>query len=105
MTAHYEQADKPQAQIAGVQGFNAFGAKEKPVDWGVVASLPAFQVFLAEQASGTPKTDSDHWIKAETHKGVQAEGSTAFYSRYCQWHEQKGMWPNETPMGKLIEEE
>lgn len=56
------------------------------VNWGRLTGLPAFDMFLAERHSGKfPGPGHD------------------LYSDYCAWHEAKGYWPNETPMGEVKE--
>jgi hypothetical protein len=83
---------KPPPIVVGVQGFVATTTKadEVPtapallIDWEALTGLPAFQMFVAEK------------------KGGEVRESPDFYAEYCDWHEAKGYWPNETPMGRLI---
>ena len=81
-----ETQDKPPTLRVGVSGFNAFEAKPaaqpERIDWLRLEGLPAFQMFLAETRQ-------------------KAQRSADFYDQYCQWHANKGYWPNETPMGEL----
>lgn len=35
----------------------------------------------------------------------QRPAPAELYADYCRWHENKGLWPNETPLGELIEKE
>lgn len=82
-------AAKPPAQGVGVEGFNAFAAKPETqapvIDWSHVCGLPAFEMFMAERhPHGEPTT-------------------RALFDEYCQWHANKGCWPNETPLGELVE--
>lgn len=81
------EAIKPPTQIAGVQGIaSAKQGISQPIqiNWGLIVELPAFQMFAAEKHSGN------------------AVVNDALYAEYCQWHEAKGYWPNETPLGELI---
>lgn len=79
---------KPPPIVVGVQGFVATRSAidETPaapaIDWARLLELPAFSMFLAE-------------------RGEPAQQTLDFYALYCQWHEAKGYWPNETPMGVL----
>ena len=81
-----ETQDKPPPLRVGVSGFNAFevklAAQPERIDWLRLEELPAFQMFLAETRQ-------------------KAQRSADFYDQYCQWHANKGYWPNETPMGEL----
>lgn len=79
---------KPETFSIGVPGFVAFEAKPDTaapaIDWQRLSGLPPFCMFLAERYQS----------------GVPAQ-SPELYSEYCQWHEAKGYWPNETPLGEI----
>ena len=81
------ESTKPPPIRVGVSGFSAFEAKPgapdgQAIDWQHLEALPAFEMFLAETRQ-------------------KAQRSAYFYDKYCLWHESKGCWPNETPMGEL----
>lgn len=82
------QTDKPEPIRVGTKGFNAFEAKSEPlspiIDWQHIAGLPPFEMFMAER-----------------HSTGDQSPSQALFDEYCQWHKNKGYWPNEDPMGRL----
>ena len=95
---------KPPTQIAGVQGIAAVPVtmneppKSTAVDWRRVVALPPFQMFAAERMRNTSGKDSQEHAADY----VQAQGGGAdVFQAYCQWHEAKGYWKNETPMGEV----
>lgn len=99
---------KPPAQVAGVQGFNAFTTpadevKQANIDWQKLAGLPPFQMFIAEHYpdkvslfNGTVNVTAN-WVKQ-----MITEKDSDLYQRYCDWHTAKGYWKGETPMGDVI---
>lgn len=98
------QKEKPPAQVAGVQGFNAFTTpademKPKPtpqVDWAKLAGLPPFAMF-AQEVYGVSSNNLTPWV-SELIKNTQ----DGIYQQYCDWHAAKGYWKGETPMGDMI---
>lgn len=104
MNTETTPAAKPSAQVAGVQGFEAFTAEpslpDKRMDWPRIVALPAFQMFMVEIHKVCPDWATSPQNYAETFSEGEMQ---AFYSEYCDWHKNKGYWPNETPCGKLIE--
>ena len=93
------QKEKPPAQVAGVQGFNAFATKHMPqVDWAKLTSLPPFEMFVLEQ-SGQTGSMAAQWV------AVQRErlSDERLYKLYSDWHKAKGYWVGETPTGEVIE--
>ena len=88
---------KPEPIRVGVQGFVAFEAKPEqppePIDWLRLCGLPPFCMF-AEERSGKPPINIHDWL--QSHRDDQS-----LYTEYCQWHEAKGYWPNETPLGEI----
>lgn len=95
---------KPPTQAAGVQGIAPVPIELTPaapekVDWRRLIGLPSFQMFADERGAGPyhgqPEREITEWLSQADRQVVFAE--------YCQWHEQKGYWPNETPYGELIE--
>ena len=79
---------KPPTQVAGVVGIppKPIELTPKPVNWGRLYGLPAFGMFVGERYGGRAP-----------------EPSPEVFADYCDWHEQKGYWPHETPMGELKE--
>lgn len=100
------QKEKPPAQVAGVQGFNAFTTPAdeiKPksmtqVDWARLAGLPPFAMF-AQEVYGVSGNNLMPWVN-ELIRNTQG----SIYQEYCDWHAAKGYWKGETPMGELIQE-
>ncbi len=97
------QKEKPPAQVAGVQGFNAFKtpvdeAKQPSIDWQKLISLPPFEMFVLEQ-SGQTGSMAAQWV------AVQRErlSDERLYKLYSDWHKAKGYWIGETPTGEVIE--
>ena len=98
------QKEKPPAQVAGVQGFNAFTTPAdelKPdsapqVNWTKLAELPPFAMF-AQEVYGVSSNNLMPWVN-ELVRNTQG----GIYQEYCDWHVAKGYWLNETPMGELI---
>ena len=97
---------KPPPQVLGVSGI-----KETPIvihdakiNWAVVAALPPFQMFLAER-DGPNQTgkNSQEWATAVAMRLGAAVGDQALFDAYAAWHEAKGYWPVETPMGQAKE--
>lgn len=85
-------AEKPPTQGVGVEGFVAFETKpaeSAPIPWGRVLGLPAFQMFMAER----------HGVTNVAGFKPQPE----LFAEYCQWHAEKGYWPDEDPLGNLKE--
>lgn len=95
---------KPPTQIAGVVGIDAHGGMgEAPIepanniDWNKLKDLPPFEMFVHEQSGFTDKGAQAEWVKNR----FDALGGDALYKLYADWHEAKGCWVNETPMGEL----
>ena len=72
--------------------------KSTAVDWRRVAALPPFQMFAAERMRNISGKDSQE--HAADYVRAQGGGADVFQA-YCQWHEAKGYWKNETPMGEV----
>ena len=98
---------KPEPIRVGVEGFNAFAAKlasapQPYVDVTRLGELPVFQMFLAErhpekkhlQMPESRIYDHQKWL-------IHALELNQLYPEYCSWHEAKGYWPNETPLGEI----
>lgn len=98
------QKEKPPAQVAGVQGFNAFTTpadEPKPksvpqVDWIKLAGLPPFAMF-AQEEYGVVSGNLTPWLN-EMFRKTQG----GIYQEYCDWHAAKGYWKGETPMGEIV---
>jgi hypothetical protein len=97
---------KPPTQVAGVVGIEAvpITMNEPParpaVDWGLVAALPPFQMFLAERAGPDPTGLNSHaWALKSAHDLAAVVGDGALFNEYAAWHGRKGYWPGETPLG------
>ena len=92
------QKEKPPAQVAGVQGFNAFATKHMPqVDWAKLTSLPPFEMFVLEQ-SGQTGSMAAQWVATQRER----LSDERLYQLYSDWHKAKGYWVGETPMGEIV---
>lgn len=96
------QKEKPPAQVAGVQGFNAFTtpvdeAKQPVIDWKKLTSLPPFEMFVLEQSGQTGSTAAQ-WVSAQRER----LGDEKLYKLYSDWHKAKGYWKQEDVYGQLI---
>ena len=95
------QEEKPPAQVAGIQGFNAFAtpadeAKQPAIYWQKLIGLPPFEMFVAEQ-SGQTGSMVAQWVSAQRER----LGDERLYQLYSDWHKAKGYWVGETPMGEI----
>ena len=96
---------KPPAQVLGVSGIEATPIiHDAKINWALVAALPPFQMFLAER-DGPNQTgkNSQEWATAVAMRLGAAVGDQALFDAYAAWHEAKGYWPNETPLGQVKE--
>ncbi len=93
---------KPPPQTLGVSGI-----AETPIvldrpktNWAQVAALPPVQMFLAER-DGPNQTgkNSQEWATGVAMRLAASVGDEALFGAYSAWHEAKGYWPGETPMG------
>ena len=97
------QSEKPPTQGVGVTGFNAdlYASDEVKIDWSLLMKLPKFQMYCVE-LSRRQHGEVELWIGGFVKDRV-IEGEKAFFQAYCDWHDQKGYWKQETPYGELIE--
>lgn len=104
-----QAAVKPPPIVVGVQGIDAsvVNTPDEPgaaIDWHHLSRLPPFQMF-AEEVFEVQGGQVD--IKAIEYILHQLTGQPGALDRlfqdYCQWHKEKGYWPKEDPMGRLIE--
>ena len=100
---------KPPTQIAGVVGnepkpIELTPAPTQRINWRAIAALPPFQMFLAER-DGPNQTgkNSQEWATEVAMRLGAAVGDKALFDAYAAWHEAKGYWPGETPMGAAKE--
>lgn len=100
---------KPPTQYAGVVGIEPkpielTPAPEQRVNWRALAALPPFQMFLAER-DGPNQTgkNSQEWATEVAMRLAASVGDEALFGAYSAWHEAKGYWPGETPMGQAKE--
>lgn len=108
------KATKPPTQVAGVEGIApkpiVLTPEPSNIDWMRIVNLPPFQMFAVERAYLSQG-------ELEILTGVQGPNAmrvmqnlvfragndiNALYDDYCQWHRDKGYWPNESPLGQLI---
>lgn len=92
---------KPPTQTAGVTGIDShkpMGSDPQPnVDWFKLVDLPAFEMFVAEQSGLTNGVTMSNWVKERR----ATLSDSVLYDQYASWHESKGLWCNETPLGQL----
>jgi len=72
----------------------------KQVNWRRVAQLPPFQMFAQESASNRSDKDAETFAFEFAVHQANKHGDEAAFEVYAAWHEKKGCWPNETPMGE-----
>ena len=110
---------KPPTQTAGVAGIAAIPIvitpeqKEQTIDWAKLCELPTFQMFAIERepslngAFEYVRGENDSvalWEKCEPlNAWLTSHEPEDLYKQYCAWHAAKGHWPNETPMGDIID--
>ena len=97
---------KPPTQTAGVNGIDAHGGMgEAPtkqpfqqyVDWQKLINLPAFEMFVFEESGQQAGASASEWVSNRR----STMGDDVLYRLYESWHERKGLWPNETPTGRI----
>lgn len=97
---------KPPPQVLGVSGIaeQPIVIHDPKINWALVAALPPFQMFLAER-DGLNQTgkNSQEWATEVAMRLAAAMGDKALFDAYAAWHEAKGYWPGETPMGAAKE--
>ena len=97
---------KPPPQVLGVSGIaeQPIVIHDAKINWAMVAALPPFQMFLAER-DGPNQTgqNSQQWATGVAMRLAASVGDDALFDAYAAWHEAKGYWPNETPMGQVKE--
>lgn len=95
---------KPPPQVLGVSGIaeQPIIIHDARINWALVAALPPFQMFLAER-DGPNQTgkNSQEWATGVALKMAAAVNDQALFDEYAAWHEAKGYWPGETPMGTV----
>lgn len=93
---------KPPPQVLGVSGIaeQPIVIHDAKINWAMVAALPPFQMFLAER-DGPNQTgkNAQEWATGVAVRLAASVGDEALFAEYAAWHEAKGYWPNETPMG------
>lgn len=101
-------AEKPEPIRISAQGIEAKPitmnepAPAPDVDWRKVASLPSFQMFVHERRPCPPEADSERWAFEFADRFIAEMGEDGLWQLYVAWHQAKGYWPNETPMGELL---
>lgn len=97
---------KPPPQVLGVAGIaeQPIVVHDPKINWAMVAALPPFQMFLSER-DGPNQTgkNSQEWATAIAMRMGAEMGDKALFDAYSAWHEAKGYWPNETPLGQVKE--
>ena len=96
-------AEKPPTQGVGVLGFKAdiYAADEVKINWPLLMTLPKFQMYCVE-LSKRHHGEVEMWMTGFL-KDQLMQGEKVFFQAYCDWHDAKGYWKQETPYGELIE--
>ena len=97
---------KPPPQVLGVAGIaeQPIVIHDAQINWAVVAALPPFQMFLAERdGPNQAGKNSQEWATEVAMRLAASVGDEALFDAYAAWHEAKGYWPGETPMGQVKE--
>ena len=93
---------KPEPIRVGVDGIAPKPIEltpERPrIDWAHLFGLPPFQMYAVERARKSP-ADVMAWMPDWV---LSHESEQALFDDYCEWHTDKGYWPNEDPLGRLI---
>lgn len=94
--------EKPPTQGVGVMGFKAdvYAADEEKINWPLLMTLPKFQMYCVE-LSRRPHGEVELWLGGFLQEKMM-EGEKAFFKAYCDWHDRKGYWKQETHYGELI---
>ena len=96
---------KPPPQVLGVSGIaeQPIIIHDAKINWALVAALPPFQMFLAER-DGPNQTgkNSQEWATEVAMRLAASIGDDALFGEYAAWHEAKGYWPGETPLGGVV---
>ena len=97
---------KPPPQVLGVSGIaeQPIVIHDAKINWAMVAALPPFQMFLTER-DGPNQTgkNSQEWATGVAMRLAAAVNDQALFDEYAAWHQAKGYWPGETPMGAAKE--
>ena len=97
---------KPPPQVLGVSGIaeQPIVIHDAKINWALVAALPPFQMFLAER-DGPNQTgkNSQEWATGVAMRLASSVGDETLFHAYSAWHEAKGYWPGETPLGQVKE--
>ncbi len=98
-----EKLEKPPTIRVGVSGIDSTKQKgesgftePEPIDWVRIFDLPPFQMYTSERWG---KVLEDY---VELKALLNETGDTKLFCEYCEWHKNKGYWPNEDPMGRLL---
>lgn len=96
---------KPPTQTAGVSGIDGYGGMgeapiEPSIDWQKLIGLPSFEMFVLEESGQSAGASANEWVVNRR----SSMGDKSLYDLYAKWHKAKGYWPDETPMGALIQE-
>lgn len=98
---------KPPPMVLGVGGIPDVPITMTPqeperIDWRSIAALPPFQRYVQELAPSPDDRDPEKWAYDYAVRYSAQQGADTFLSRYCEWHQGKGLWPLETPFGELL---
>lgn len=96
------QPKPPPIQVSaqGIESKPITMNEPKPdVNWNALIRLPPFQMFVNEESPCPPDRDDEAWAMDFIQRHAETTGTDALLERYSEWHERKGYWPDETPMG------
>ena len=101
------RAKKPPTQTAGVTGIDGHGGMgEAPIEapfqqyvnWQKLIALPAFEMFVFDESGANDFASINNWVENRR----ASMGDDKLYQLYAEWHTRKGLWLNETPLGKEL---
>lgn len=99
-------ADKPPPTVLGVSGINdtTFGGAGAPSpEWVFLVNHPPFQMYVAAQIGTEGEPDAVLRCIGYVQQHMEKEDLAGLLDRYSSWFHSRGSWPNETPMGELVE--
>ena len=97
-------SEKPKAQTLGVNGIEAkpitMNEQGDELNLHLLAAFPPFQMWLCENQENNTSLPIDSWAEAILMNEIHSGTLEALISDYIQWHENKGYWKGEDPLGQ-----
>lgn len=105
--ASAEVNNKLPPTVLGVSGINdtTFGGAGAPSPaWVFLVNHPPFQMFVAAQIGTESEPDAVLRCIGYVQVHMAKEELTELLDQYFSWFRGKDCWPNESPMGELLEQ-